>query len=328
MKKLELSIPKPCHEDWNTMMPEEKGRFCASCRKTVVDFSRMSDRQLLDYFKQPKGSVCGHFSHTQLNREIEVPKKRLPWIRYFFTISLPAFLLSMKAGAQGDARIRGRINVNIKPDKINACEEPVMKSSESKVIKGRVVDEKGAPIPFASIMVESTGRGTVTAKEGTFELSHQGEENAVVAISSVGFESRKVTIAELDKSGSLVLVPPSTRLMGEIVVVGLVAPKKSKPIPLIQPHKMDTAFAKFAVYPNPVLTNSSLTIDAKGLEAGNYLLQLVASNGEVVQSRELVIDKKRKRITSNLAPIATGPYFLRLTNQKNNKSYTEIIMVQ
>ena len=51
MKKFELSIPKPCHENWNEMSPEDKGRFCGACQKTVVDFTNMSDRQVAQFLR-------------------------------------------------------------------------------------------------------------------------------------------------------------------------------------------------------------------------------------------------------------------------------------
>ena len=34
-------IPNPCHEDWNKMTPEDKGRHCSVCDKVVIDFTKM-----------------------------------------------------------------------------------------------------------------------------------------------------------------------------------------------------------------------------------------------------------------------------------------------
>lgn len=92
MKKFAIRIPTPCHEDWNDMTPQGKGRFCASCQKTVIDFSVMSDRQIAEFFKKPAGLLCGRFHQDQLEREIQVPRKRIPWVRYFFQVSWPAFV--------------------------------------------------------------------------------------------------------------------------------------------------------------------------------------------------------------------------------------------
>jgi hypothetical protein len=97
MKKINLTIPKPCHENWDQMSPAEQGRFCGACQKTVIDFTNRSDRELAAFFKKPMGSVCGRFHQDQLNREIAVPKKQIPWLRYFFHIAWPAFILMLKS---------------------------------------------------------------------------------------------------------------------------------------------------------------------------------------------------------------------------------------
>lgn len=115
-KKIQLSIPEPCHENWNAMTPVEKGKFCGSCQKQVIDFSVMSDRQLAEFFKRPSsGSVCGRFMTDQLDRDIEIPGKRIPWLKYFFTIASPAFFLSLKASAskkQGEIKLRKAVSAD------------------------------------------------------------------------------------------------------------------------------------------------------------------------------------------------------------------------
>jgi len=105
-KKIQLTIAEPCHENWDSMTPVEKGKFCGSCQKQVVDFSNMSDRQVAEFFKKPnqgrskEDAVCGRFMTDQLDRDIEMPRKRIPWVKYFFQIALPAFLVSMKVSGQ------------------------------------------------------------------------------------------------------------------------------------------------------------------------------------------------------------------------------------
>lgn len=63
-----ISVPKPCHEDWNKMTPKDKGRFCASCEKVVIDFSKMSTEEIQDFIHQNKHQkLCGHFKQSQLD---------------------------------------------------------------------------------------------------------------------------------------------------------------------------------------------------------------------------------------------------------------------
>ncbi len=76
-----VRVPEPCHEDWNKMKPEEKGRFCNSCSKTVVDFSNKTDYEIKKVLEEsPKGHVCGHFKKTQLDRPLnyKIDLKNLP----------------------------------------------------------------------------------------------------------------------------------------------------------------------------------------------------------------------------------------------------------
>ena len=78
MKKMRISIENPCHEDWQTMTPETQGRFCGACEKTVVDFTKMSDAEILHYFSKPSvEKTCGRFRVEQLS-ESGTSKQNIP----------------------------------------------------------------------------------------------------------------------------------------------------------------------------------------------------------------------------------------------------------
>lgn len=64
---MEISIKKPCHENWEAMTPNEQGAFCGKCVKTVVDFSNKSIDEIKAFFtgKQDE-KVCGRFEQQQL----------------------------------------------------------------------------------------------------------------------------------------------------------------------------------------------------------------------------------------------------------------------
>ncbi|MBK9285275.1 MAG: T9SS type A sorting domain-containing protein [Sphingobacteriaceae bacterium] len=72
-KNMIIRIPEPCHEDWNKMTPEENGKFCGSCQKSVLDFSNKTDDEIKDilmHYKDQK--VCGRFKSTQINRPLNL----------------------------------------------------------------------------------------------------------------------------------------------------------------------------------------------------------------------------------------------------------------
>ncbi len=81
---IQIQVPQPCHASWDKMSPQPDGRHCKSCDKVVVDFSRMNDEEIKDWFRKKEGEkVCGHFRVDQVKRlQIVVkPKefKQLGW---------------------------------------------------------------------------------------------------------------------------------------------------------------------------------------------------------------------------------------------------------
>lgn len=87
-------IPEPCHEDWNAMTPKERGRFCDACAKVVVDFTTMSDEEIINYLQQySKQKTCGHFKNEQLHQpeKLEINLASIPTnlsFRKYFAIAL------------------------------------------------------------------------------------------------------------------------------------------------------------------------------------------------------------------------------------------------
>jgi hypothetical protein len=44
-----VTIPNPCHENWELMTPQEQGRHCKVCNKVVTDFTTMSNEEIIRY---------------------------------------------------------------------------------------------------------------------------------------------------------------------------------------------------------------------------------------------------------------------------------------
>jgi len=70
--EIQISIPKPCYEDWNKMTSNEKGAFCMKCAKTVVDFTKKTAGEIRDLLTEQSGKkICGRFSINQLSDKTE-----------------------------------------------------------------------------------------------------------------------------------------------------------------------------------------------------------------------------------------------------------------
>ena len=77
MKNHNLKIEKPCHEDWNKMAPNQLGRLCQLCEKTVVDFTKMSSEEIKEYLSNRGNErICGRILKEPVKR---IPSKKEQW---------------------------------------------------------------------------------------------------------------------------------------------------------------------------------------------------------------------------------------------------------
>lgn len=342
MKQLTLSIPKPCHEDWNAMSSEDRGRFCGACQKTVVDFSNMSDGQVAQFFKEPAGRVCGRFHPDQLNRPVDIPKKRMPWVKHFFTILLPALFFSAKVSAQQKPRTMGRIAVvkrPVKKDAATTClpptESPKMLGEVAAIptpepqkrthqIQGTVTDENNMPLIGATVMIAGTNNGSVVSDNGTFELSVETNERVSLEVSCVGYELTKVD-ATAGQPAKITMIEVVRELMGDVVVV---KHTKKMPVEPKQPPVQKKVPATFSVYPNPIAASSSVTVNTEKLEAGAYLLSIANASGVVVQTETITVDKGRRAFVLPLRRLPAGAYVVTLvTKNLKQATYSQTLVI-
>ncbi|MCB9256354.1 MAG: carboxypeptidase regulatory-like domain-containing protein [Chitinophagales bacterium] len=163
---VKLRIPEPCHEDWNKMTPKDQGSFCSSCAKVVVDFTRMSDRELLSYLEKTKGQkTCGRFSSFQLNRSIAVSDPKPSYFNsikkvilgFLFSLSLPSFL---KAEHKSSSFFM----------KQDLSEE----EETANAVSGRIVDVNQNPLEGIAIRIYYNGRITehysLSDAQGSFSI--------------------------------------------------------------------------------------------------------------------------------------------------------------
>jgi hypothetical protein len=59
----QVEIKKPCHENWEAMTLNEKGRFCNGCQTTVIDFTNKTPEEISIFLKQNGNqSICGNYN--------------------------------------------------------------------------------------------------------------------------------------------------------------------------------------------------------------------------------------------------------------------------
>ncbi|WP_025761371.1 TonB-dependent receptor [Dyadobacter tibetensis] len=86
-----------------------------------------------------------------------------------------------------------------------------------RLIKGRVLDESGIPLPGVSVVVKGSTLGTSTDVEGRFELELPTDASVLV-FSFVGFRSEEVALGKASELDIMLRV--ENKALNEVVVVG------------------------------------------------------------------------------------------------------------
>ena len=68
--KITISVPKPCHENWEVMTQQAQGRHCAQCDHVVADLTTATDAQLVALFTSDAKPKCARFDPRQLDRAL------------------------------------------------------------------------------------------------------------------------------------------------------------------------------------------------------------------------------------------------------------------
>jgi TonB-dependent SusC/RagA subfamily outer membrane receptor len=222
MQKILLSIPEPCHESWQKMSPTEQGRFCNACAKEVIDFSSMTDQQVLNYFTTASNEkICGRVLSTQLDNPIVrpvQPKKRLFWYWNYLVMFFMFFSKSNNVNAQTKGKVVAvPLNNQSCTKTMGTMVAGVNVQQVKKTITGKIKDDLGNNVSFATIRVKGTKIGTSADQNGLYSIVT--DVNDELEISAVGYESKIFSLKSLT-SFDFILHQAQVMMSGEIVVTG------------------------------------------------------------------------------------------------------------
>lgn len=226
---LKITIPKPCHENWNEMTPNEQGRHCHSCAKTVVDFTNMTDEEVKHFFINKKEEkLCGRFNSTQLqNISLELPQNifqlQMPLWKQFLVASLFAFsttLFSCEVHAKGEPVISAETTttaINI----INHGDTTPRK----RVVVGKPLPMKVIPKQCDPQTLPTTIKGdTIVVPEPSQRLL--GEPALVPVKDTFGIEMGEITVKPATDTTPASIHKPF--IMGKMRIDSVQQPKKPR----------------------------------------------------------------------------------------------------
>lgn len=327
-KALTLTIPEPCGENFNEMIPVKGGKFCGSCEKTIVDFRTMSDGQILHFYKKNNGKICGVFNEVQLNKAMPFPLAVKPNRNWKAVAALTAGLMfsggvfgQTVTPKSGDLSIMEQVVVN---------GETVNESTQTptKILKGRVVNGEEVLIG-ASIIIKGTTIGTATDVDGLFELPIPSDFNEFeVTVSYTGFESQtllfndKYPVPSNQIDISLAFHPNMGMIMGIMIMeeapICEVTPVPVEEISPNAPTKKGFSENKqMTIFPNPFVEDIRVSYDFE--ETGDYLFHVYDSNGRLLFAKTFYLLKGEQAVDLDMATqdLVNGAYILQISDNKD-----------
>jgi hypothetical protein len=300
-KHIQIKVQESCHENWNGMQPNQQGRHCQSCQKTVVDFTDMTHTELINFFtKNNTGNTCGRFNNDQLQRSMAIPQKKVHWMKYFFRITLPAFFLSTKATAQDTTKPAMEVVDTTRP--VQQIDTVVQDSLHDDSL---VLDTGQLKAPnFKSLM--TVGNSFVEIKCDWAILEQ-----------TLGY-----TVIE-QKDSSFLLSPISSIFAD---MVNRVTNKK-EPIPLPVPLPYLPLQNFITLFPSPARPSGVLHVSLENIALGKYNFFISNNNGTLFQEGIFWVDGNSAEATILLKQLPADDYLLTLVHETSKEKITQQFIV-
>ncbi|HMJ71418.1 MAG TPA: carboxypeptidase-like regulatory domain-containing protein [Cyclobacteriaceae bacterium] len=219
-----ISIPKPCSQRWENFTHTSDGGFCGSCNKVVIDFTRMTDEEIIKFLKQKPTHSCGRFKPGQLRSYVELSPPTVHLNFKFLKAGVLSLLLLVIARPSFATKpltpsppIVQTIN-----DSLNV--EPSLKSDYVVTGTVRSRDDK-SELPGVNVLLKGTAYGTVTDEYGKFRFPRRVEDGDVLIFSFIGFIPHEYTIKKTQGDSVNVELKLDYDITGELLVDELYTPK-------------------------------------------------------------------------------------------------------
>jgi hypothetical protein len=228
-----ISVDRPCSEKFENFSVTSNGGFCDSCSKEVIDFTRMTDQQVLSHFKISSGETCGRFKKSQLKTYESNTFTQMKPNYISGTIGMLSFsLLALCAAPNVMGQETASNDLPIKTEMQIIQGKTLLHSTaiEKHTVKGVVLDEDNLPLPGANVVLKGTSEGTTADIDGKFEFPRQLETGDVLVFSYIGFVPQEYKIETSESEVIDITITfkyDDIDLMGEVVVGGAFASKRN-----------------------------------------------------------------------------------------------------
>ncbi len=210
------------------MIQSDEGKYCSECSTKVVDFTGLTDSQVIQILSRNTEKICGRLTDVQINRTIVNARPRRI-SSGFYKILSSIFLLSMSGTAFSfGTDIKRHFFSKINSTRTNHLQN-TLPDSIKNVFHGRVMDPAKIPLIGVQILIKGTKIKAVTDINGKFQLSIPEEllkSKVTLLFLFIGYEMKEVAINEKPLDGDFVVVMVESKsVIGEVIITPL---KKQK----------------------------------------------------------------------------------------------------
>lgn len=176
MKYDQLTIPNPCTQDWSSMTQDDTGKYCAHCSKSVIDFSQLTDSEMIQILEQSPDNICGRLRKEQLNR-ILIPPRATNNSKFQTIITAFLSLVTIGDTRASDRQCTPVEMVSFNGDSVFAQERVPKQQQQitdgvNNMVQGWLYDSLSkAPLIGATVLIRDTKTGVIADAKGKFILT-------------------------------------------------------------------------------------------------------------------------------------------------------------
>ena len=316
-KSIQLRVPAPCQERWTDMQPTEKGRHCPSCCKTVVDFTAMSDPDIIRYLAQAGANVCGRLAPDQVNRPLLplAPPQRNGWSGWRFLLA-GALVISKGLDYHRPMNM-GKVAV----------------SSDTSSVRNVTMGEVAFSGPECHGVADSVPAPEVRIVKDEDPVREMG------AISRIVIDSTRQDSLLKDSLPPPVMpeIDASDRIAESYAIAGGIVVKQNTLVDTVKQlmvdtltalHLLPTSASGWTMYPNPVMRGAALHFFGQKV-SGTYYMSLFSVGGALIQQRVLEVGGPGQVDNWEIpARLVAGVYFIRVVRRGKGSGWTQEVVVE
>jgi hypothetical protein len=223
-----VRIPAPCHESWDAMTPAHGGRHCATCQKTVVDFTLKTDAEILAFFSKPASiGACGHFRTSQLARPLQPARLPGPAQRWRGWLATALALWGLRAEATSTP-LAAPLPPSAQHPRRKPAPVPPTRQVARRLVSGVVRDQYSlVPVARARVKLKGGHQTVITDANGYFRLwlpARRGPHTQhTLLVQQADYVAKRVRVplsARAARALHVKLAPEPSRVPDEMLTTG------------------------------------------------------------------------------------------------------------